>query len=289
MTKNASIVLIVKDDPGAQETISTLLKHQTEINFEIVAVVRATGDLKLTSTDRRVKVVPYTNSKKQITIPEQRNLGIKQSKYSPILFIDASCIPSDGWLDKLYSAYESGEKIVAGFVGVGDAKTRNAFGNYYKSVYIEECPTANVLIDKDVFNAVGYFDESFEYGSDTDFMWRARDNDFMIRYVSDAVVTHEKSDFSKELSRSFRYGKARFQLYYKHRERIKQIPKKDPIVLFYVLFILGLPIAVFIPLYLALLIIPIVKNYKASPLKQIVLNMTFALGVMWKGIRTALK
>lgn len=287
--KNASIILIVKDDPGAAATIDNLLSHSSSVKFEVVVVVRKTKGDKLQIQNNRVKLVSYINENKSITIPEQRNLGIKSAAFDPIVFIDASCTPSERWLDNLFSAYEEGESIVAGFVGVEDGEKRNAFGDYHKSKYIEECPTANVLIAKKVFEDVGGFDESFDYGSDVDLMWRARDVGFKIRYVPEAEILHEKSDFKSEVNRSFRYGKARLQLYLKHPERANYFLKKDAIIFFYVLFILFLPVAVVFPYYFLLLLVPVVKNWKTSPFRQVLLNLMFGWGVICKGVTLLFK
>ena len=58
--------------------------------------------------------------------------------------------------------------------------------------YLREAPTINVAVrHREVFHAIGGFDEGFGYGSDVDFTWRAVAEQLRVRYVPDAVVTHD--------------------------------------------------------------------------------------------------
>ncbi len=280
--KKISIVLIAKDEIGVQPTINAILNHDTKYSFEIILVIKKWK--KSSNQNDKVKVLMYENDRKRITIPEQRNVGVKSAAGEVIVFIDTSCIPQDGWLDSLYENYLKSEKIVAGYVGLGDVKKGNAFGDYHKTEYLEECPTANVLIAKEVFEKIGYFDEKFEYGSDVDFMWRARNAGYKIKYEPNSIVTHDEGTLSSEFDRSFRYGKARLQLYLKHSDRVDYFIKKDMMIFFYVIFILFSPIALVFPVYFLILLIPIIKNVHTSPFKQVALNLTFALGIISKAV-----
>lgn len=281
--KKASIIIIVKNDPGIRKTIDHLLKHKSKIQFEIIAVVKLKKHETMDYIDSRVNLVPYHNELRTITIPQQRNLGVKKAAYDPIVFIDASCVPATGWLDGLYAQFESGEHIVAGYVRSDDEHVvNNISGSIKKSSYLEECPTANVLISKKVFDDLGGFDETFEYGSDVDFMWRARDLGYQIKFEPKAIVSHDWGDIYEQFRRAFRYGRARVQLYYKHTKRWKYFLKKDALLFFYALFILFSPLGLFFPPYFLVLLLPVVKNWNAKPLKQTALNLAFGLGVLQK-------
>jgi GT2 family glycosyltransferase len=278
-----SIVLIVKSDIAVKHTLNALMQHKSDTQFEVIVVANVTRGDNLEIDFPKIKLIKYTNKLKKITIPEQRNIGFREAKTNIIVFLDASCIPSPGWLESLFNEAKKGEKIVAGFVKPTDKSTiNNISGSLGESPYLEECPTANVLIDRRVFESIGGFDESFEYGSDTDFMWRARNAGFKIKYEKSAVVTHEWGKISAQFVRSYRYGKARAQLYIKHKDRYQYLIKKDMILLFYPAFILCLPLVFFSPLYFLLLLIPVIKNRNNSPIMQVILNLIFGLGVLSK-------
>lgn len=284
--KHASLITIVKNDPALEKTIAGVLAHETEVSFELLLVIKGEPKDFPTINDKRVRLVPYQNAHKQVTIPEQRNVGVREAKYDPIVFIDASCVPRPGWLDKLYAQFTAGEKIVAGFVTPEEADTINTIsGRLGQAEYLEECPTANVLVSKKVFETVGEFDESFEYGSDVDLMWRARDAGFKIKNEPSAVVTHEWGSTSEQFHRAFRYGKARCQLYWKHgQRRWEYFLKKDALLFIYAPYLLFSPIGLVFPLYFLFLLVPLWKNRHAQPFLQVGLNLAFGAGILRKAV-----
>lgn len=277
-----SIIIIVKDDRKVEQTLIHLLHFITKPNqIEIIVVDSSNDKLKdIKEKFPEVKWLHHKNISNKITIPHQRNFGIEQSTGDVIVFIDAGCIPIKNWLILLYNAYLQEENIVAGQVNTTDKTVINNISRKYDSTvkYIEECPTANVLISKKVINRIGFFDESFEYGSDTDFMWRALNNGYKIYYERNAIVTHDWGDYKEQLGRSYRYGKGRMKVYLKHQSHLKDIHKKDPILLFYPIYILFLPIIIFYPHYLFLLIIPLIKNWNQKPFQTLLLNFIYGLG-----------
>ncbi len=277
-----SIIIIVKNDKGIEKTLSGLSSQKKPTKTEVVVVDASEGELNyLHSKYSSVIWIPYaTPTIKKYTIPEQRNFGIASASGNIIVFIDASCEPSENWLSKLYDRYLEGEKIVAGVIKSTEKNILNNISarRQHGSNYVEECPTASLLLSKEVVDAVGPFDEAFEYGSDTDYTWRARDLGYRILLEESAIIYHDWGDTKQQLKRSFYYGKGRMQLYMKHSKRIHDMLKNDPILFFYPIFIFFMPIAIFYPEYLLLLIIPIIKNYKSRPFSTLVLNGIYGFG-----------
>jgi len=138
-----------------------------------------------------------------------------------------------------------------------------------------------------VFDEVGPFDETFEYGSDTDFSWRAVHAGIGIRYVPDALVLHDWGTRKRQLKRSYAYGKARARLLHKHvlsrgeQSAGRQVfSGQEVVTVAYPLFLIGLPIALRFRSYLLLLLLPLWRNRRSGPLQSVVDHLALGAGVL---------
>lgn len=222
-----------------------------------------------------------TNPNKPISIPEQRNMGVKAAKGTIIVFIDANCIPEKDWLLKLSQLIIDGkERIVSGkTISQNNNSTHDLFYEAHENtIYLDECATINLAIDKEVFAMIGLFDEDFEYGSDSDFTWRAIDAGYNIRYKKDAIISHDWGDRRQELRRSFLYGKARGRLYKKHKNKFIKLVTKEYYILVYIAYIIFLPLTIVFPLYPLIILIPMIKNLRTHPLRMTIGHSVYAIG-----------
>jgi GT2 family glycosyltransferase len=279
-----SIIIIVKNDRGISNTLDALKKINIPIKTEILVIDAsedALDDIKKNFS--KVKWVSYHNKDKRVTIPEQRNLGIKTAKGDVVVFIDANCVPVKNWLTELYKYYvKYGENIVAGEAKPFDKNIVNTITNEkLKKKYLVEAPTINILFNKSVFKKIGYFDETGTYGEDIDLTWRAVEAGYKIRYAKKAIVYHDWGDFKEQTSRMVRYGFVRPRLYRKHTNKIKEVLVGNNITaIIYPLFIICLPIAIIFPYYLLLLLVPIIKNMNHRPIMTTYLNLAYGVGVI---------
>lgn len=285
MIKMISIIIIVKSDRGIENTLNKLVKIRKPEKTEILVIDSSEGKLddikKKYSSVRWVYFINKTN--KKITIPEQRNLGIKKSKGDIIVFIDANCIPSDNWLVELTKPIrDEGEDIVAGSIrSINKESIWNVQEERFGSKnYLEDAPTMNLAFKKYLVDIVGYFDENFNYSSDQDFCWRLTNKHYKIRRNRDAVLCHDWGDLKQEIKRAFRYGEARVTIYKKYPSKIKYLLGYDMITLLYPLFIVFLPLTYFYHFYLLLIFIPIIKNINRQPLKVTMINFIHGFGVL---------
>lgn len=286
-----SIISIVKNDRGIENTLNALRKIIRPVECEIIVVDASNGlidDIK--NKFPEVKWIYYpTLHLKKTTIPEQRNIGLKASKGNIVVFIDANCVPVMKWLVELYTSFKLyGNDIIAGPI---IPNKNNVFNNIWdssnKSILRHECPTANVLINKFVFAKIGYFDERLFYGEDTDLTWRALENGYTIRFNKHAVVYHDWGNFANEIKRSYRYGKSRAVVYKKHLYKWKSILYYDRVAICYALFILFSPIGLLFPYYFLLIGVPICiklgrMKFKLL-LKLLFLNTINGIGII-KGL-----
>lgn len=284
-----SIVVISKDEPFLADTLAALAGERAALErrgqqVEVLVVDASAGrlgDIQRAHPD--VRWIDFERpSGVRVSIAHQRNAGVRASRGDLIVFTDAGCIPQSGWLSALTDLVLAGQERVV----VGGTQSKRAGFRLYSAAgdkapsYLHECSTINVALARQVFDAVGDFDESFRYGSDVDFSWRVVDAGFRLRSVPDAVVEVDWGDWRRQLRRSYAYGRARVRLYRKHTSRRRSILRNDPVLVVWPLFIVGLPIALWHPSYLLLLAIPAVRNRHVDPVRVIVDHFAFALGAL---------
>ena len=277
----ASVMIIVKNDPGVEQTLALLVPQAEAASSEVI-VVDASAPGKLDAIRKRFPSVRweyYDQAGKRFTIPEQRNLAMKLAKGKYLVFLDASCEPAKGWLDAIIEDLNDGEAIVCG--PVLDTNEHNLVryipGRNERS-HVRECTTVSVGFTQDVLKAIKGFDEALAYGEDVDFFWRATDAGFKICSDPRVAVSHDWGETNEQFRRAFRYGRARALIHKKHiRTRWRQLLLHEPHVWIYPLYIIGLPIAIFWPWYLLLPLIPLAKN---RSWKLVVHHFVFASGVL---------
>lgn len=280
-----SVIIINKNDRGIANTLDALHQQIIAIPFEIIVIdasdISLMDDIKQKNLNVRWFVYePGINSKKT-TIPEQRNIGLCEANGDIIVFIDANCVPHSDWLDKLTRPIINGEEnITAGVVRAANPETRvNLNPETFRGDYLEAAPTISLALSKKVIAKVGLFDENLLYAEDLDYTWRCRDEGYRIKFIRDAILTHEWGDFKDEIGRAFKYGDARVAIFRKHPERrYKDLFKESAAIPVYTLYVIGLPLTLFFWWYPLLIIIPIIKNINQKPVKTVILGMAYTLG-----------
>jgi hypothetical protein len=282
-----SIVVISKDEPSLEGTLSDLAAHAAGLGrpSEIVVVDASRGrleDVRLRHPGVRwLDFLPPRGVR--ISIPHQRNAGIAAARGDVIVFTDAGCRLRPGWLRLLLAPLIAGEETVV----AGPAASPGGRGLYDRRAqsaaaarYLPECPTINMAFRRAVVEDLDGFDERFEYGSDLDLSWRLVAAGHRIRSVPEAVVEHDWGPARRQLRRSFRYGRAKARLYRKHRDRLPGVLRHDPMVVAYPAFLLGLPLALRLPWYPALLLVPAIRNRADGPVRVLVDHLAFGAGVL---------
>lgn len=287
--KQISIIIVVKADKGIHDTLESLYTIPKPNDTEILVIASGGGDLDDIRKIHNKKVRWYDyhpTKKKHTTIPEQRNMGIQKARGDIIVFIDANCIPQKNWLKELiHPIIREHEYIVSGATLSLRGKTHHdsLVERNKNKKYLEECATINLAFKRVVADVVGPFDEKFDYGSDVDFIWRAREKGYKIRYAPSAIIRHDWGNNKREVSRSFKYGIARARLYKKHLTRLPDLTGKDILITCYALYILFLPITYFFHYYPLIILIPIIKNWNNHPVGVVVEHLVYACG-FWVGM-----
>jgi GT2 family glycosyltransferase len=286
-----SVVIISKDEPALDQTLTDIEKQVdalagTREVGEIVVVDASRGRLDYIR-DRHEATVRWLEfhapTGVNVTIPHQRNAGVLAARGDIIVFTDAGCLPEPGWLESLVAPLGRDESAVAGIsLGISDGGPYEIQNRQEitKVTYLGECATLNFAFRRTVFDAVGGFDESFAYGSDVDFSWRLNDRGYRVRLIEEAVIRHDYGSSRRQRRRAYAYGKARARLYRKHQERRKHILRKDPVVVVYPLFLLGLPLTLVFPIYPLLLLIPAWRNRSRDPIMVLIDHLWYGAGVL---------
>lgn len=283
-----SIVIISKDEPSLDNTLTDVISQANSLEEPSKIVVVDASDGRLDHIRLRHKAaVLWVQFERppgvRISIPHQRNTGVRAAQGKIIVFIDAGCYPEPGWLPNLVAPLLQDEQITFGMTlampGSTDLYDQGA-RQVLESRYLTECSSASLAFSREVFNAIGGFDERFAYGSDVDFSWRLTDAGYRIRGVPEAVLKHDWGGWRRQMRRSYHYGKARARLYQKHRTRLRRVLRDDPMMVFYPAFLLGLPLTLLFPFYPALLLIPAWRNRSNGAVRVLVDHLTYGVGIL---------
>jgi GT2 family glycosyltransferase len=283
-----SVVIVSKDEAALDGTVTDVTRQAGDLEEPCEVVVVDASDGRLddirTRHEANVRWVRFEQpTGVRVSIPHQRNAGVRTARGDLIVFTDAGCRPEPAWLERLVAPLRHDEHIAVGLTlatpgstGLYDVGARKAL----ESRYLTEFSTSNLAFRREAFDAVGGFDERFSYGSDVDFAWRLADAGYRPRSVPGAVVRHDFGTWRRQLRRSYVYGRARTRLYRKHRARLRRVLSDDPMVVVYPAFLLGLPLTLVFPFYPALLLIPAWRNRSNGPVRVLTDHLTYGVGVL---------
>jgi GT2 family glycosyltransferase len=288
-----TVVIISKDEASLDDTLADVAGQASSLTEPCEIVVVDASDGRLDHIRHRHEATVRWIRFEQppgvhVSIPHQRNAGVRAALGEIIVFTDAGCWPEAGWLAHLVAPLRQEESVTAGLT-----LPLRGDGLYYRPEhqatlpkYLTESATLNLAFQREAFDAIGGFDEGFAYGSDTDFCWRLTDAGYRIRCVPEAVVRHDYGTWRRQLRRSYVYGMARARLYRKHRARLRRVIRDDPVVVVYPLFLLGLPLTVVFPFYPVLLLIPAWRNRSRGAARALTDHLSFGAGVLAELMRS---
>lgn len=143
-------------------------------------------------------------------IPIARNIGVRSCESTHLAFIDADCRPHPGWLRGAFSVLGDEEYVIGGWptrcpspptwvqrawqahldVRIGSYDSDEA-GKVSRDDVHRLITTANMVLTRAAFDRLDGFDETFATGSDTDFVYRAHEDDVLIVGVPAMYTVHE--------------------------------------------------------------------------------------------------
>lgn len=135
--------------------------------------------------------------------PKARNAGIERAGGDVLLFLDADCVPQQGWFRRMLAAFD--DPTIGAVAGeIQTVPTDHALDRFlrsrgylsqgvsFKHPFLPYGNTANVAYRRAVLNAIGGFDEKLPEGEDADLSWRMQlKTEYRLVMAPDAVVLHK--------------------------------------------------------------------------------------------------
>lgn len=195
MTFHFSIVIpLFNKENHVFKTIQSVL-NQTYLFFEIIIINDASTDDSLRVVegikDHRIRIIKHA---KNLGLSAARNSGIRASKYNYIAFLDADDYWSPNYLEELLKLIKSypNEKAFGTFYkedffgSIFLPKTSLNLKYFNQTLIIENffklnlgkliITQSSIVIHKEVFEKVGYYDEQITFAEDIDFYIRCFSN-----------------------------------------------------------------------------------------------------------------
>ncbi|MDQ8204657.1 glycosyltransferase family A protein [Pelagicoccus sp. SDUM812003] len=205
----ASIIIPVKNDARLLEQTLKALRPQLEQlpNTEVIVVDNGSSD-ETESVAKAHDDVYFLQELSHDSSPySARNLGVVNAIGDVLIFLDASCVPSESWLitglramvendcDLLggnvvftYSARPSLGEIVDSIKNIQNERTITRFGF---------AATANLFVKREVFETLGPFPSAIRSGGDVRWTKLASSQGYLISYCPQAIVHKPARGFSQ--------------------------------------------------------------------------------------------
>lgn len=180
--------------------------------YEVVVVDNASRDdsaAVAASYGARVAFEPHPNRSRA------RNAGAKVARADIFAFTDADCTATTRWLSELL-ACRGRAPLVAGALAMATGTPPNlierfdAGSRWSQEIAVSQgwAPTANLLVERAAFDAIGGFDPEYRHiGEDVDFCLRAGRAGHEIAFCEAALVHHAaENELSPVLRRAFFHG-----------------------------------------------------------------------------------
>ncbi len=237
---NISVAIPVYNGADTIETCLTGLLQQVMAPFEVIVVDNGSSD----GTPEKVRRFTEAHPELRLVLAlEQRpgpsaarNRAVRICRGEVIAFTDADCVPDAEWILDLSKAFREEEVgVVAGTIrGYRPANLIQEFLSLYTLRGFSRSrifhrftlteggfPTANLAVRREVFDAVGGFDEEMRFGEDHDFCARVMEAGYPIRYIEGGVVRHiHRGSLSSLVRQSYSYGRGHAGLLRKYHRGV---------------------------------------------------------------------
>jgi GT2 family glycosyltransferase len=213
-TSRASIIIVNYNGRAHIDKCLDSLRKDGELGYEVIVVDNASGDGSAEHVAARHPQVRLIRRETNLGYGAGNNLGAKWARGEYLAFLNPDTEAEPGWLEALIAALQQdGEAgLATALVPLMDQRDRvNTCGNdmhvtgltlcrgmdadrnaFSKTIEVGAVSGAAFVIRRDLFEALGGFDESFFlYVEDSDLSLRARLAGYRLLCVPSSVVYHD--------------------------------------------------------------------------------------------------
>jgi GT2 family glycosyltransferase len=178
------------------DLVVVAIESQPEIDSVAEIVVVGKDEFGLLQSGERVRLIDTGNP---VLPGTARNMGIRATAGSLLIFLDSDCLPQPGWLGAHLSAQRDSHPVVGGSVlpdgdNYWSLSYNLAMFYAYLSTAVSESrsylPTLNLSVSRHVIDSVGLLDESLPRSQDLDWTVRMKQAGFLPYFAAEATVQH---------------------------------------------------------------------------------------------------
>ena len=211
------IIASYNSSKTVEKYLESLKNQRTDKKFEIIVIDSSTDDTAIL-VEKRFPAVRLHRFSERKFCGDARNWGVSVATGEIIAFIDADCVASNDWVDKILTAHQSSHLVIGGAIANGNPDSIVGWAAYFcefsrwipntPSAWMADIAGANMSYKRKVFSDLGKFIER-TYSSDTDFHWKLEKFGHHPQFVTSIQVFHHNIDtFLKFILHEFDHGKS---------------------------------------------------------------------------------
>lgn len=218
---SVAVVIPVRNDVRAIAPLVQAVRTQRLARaVEVIVVDDGSSDGTADAAERAGARVLRRDARDGGNPAAARNLGARAAQAELLVFLDADCVPADGWLAALVAPFEAGASMVGGALALPAGLSLTARCDYYAAWYhvherrpaavVPNHPPGNFAVRRALFLDAGGFTETqpLAYAhEELHLQARLRAAGHRIRFEPRAIVYHHnRPGVGNLLRRSYRWA-----------------------------------------------------------------------------------